>query len=125
MEVERMSRAVVVSLGLGLLLMWVVGLVDGSTWWLVWLDGVVAVLSFLVAAATSSSSGPVAASAGPGLLGVALGVLFILGLVANASAWLVWFTLAFAGGELALASLSFVARSVEPRSYSRTPISAH
>jgi hypothetical protein len=120
-----MTRALLVALGMCMLILWLVGVVDGSTWWLVWLDGTAGVLSFLAAAAVSPSTGPLAASAGPGVLGAALGVLFVVGIAAGASAWLVWFTFAFAGGYLALAGLSFVVRTAEPRSFTRTPMSAH
>lgn len=120
-----MLRALVVTLGIALMILWLVALVDGSTWWLAWLDGAAAVLSFLAAAAVGPKTGPIAASTGPGLIGAALGVLFIVGLATHASAWLVWFTFAFAGGFLALAALTFVVRTAEPRSYTSTPMTAH
>jgi hypothetical protein len=123
-EVE-MLRAILVSLGLGLAVVWLVGLVDGSTSWLTWLDGVMALLTFLLAAKMSPDSGPIAASVGPGLIGAALAVLFVIGLAAHGSAWLVWFTFVFAGGYFTVAALAFFVRIFEPRAFSRTPITVH
>jgi len=119
-----MLRASLTALGFSLLLLFVVGVVDDATWWLTWADGVAGVLTLLLVAVTRPRSSPIAASIGPGLLGLALAALFIVGLGTHASAWLVWFTAAFAAGQLLFAAFAFFVQAVDPQLESRRPLQA-
>ncbi len=103
-----MVRAVSVALGVGLILLWIVGLAVGATEWMTWLDGIAGLLLFLNAAQVGEGSGWLRSSAGPGLVGAGLAAMWIVGLATHADAWLSWWTFAFAGGlELFAASAAF------------------
>lgn len=117
-----MLRASLVALGISMLLIWVVGLVDEATTWIVWLDGVAAVLTFLLVPVTRDHVGPIGVSVGPNLIGLGLLALFVVGLVTSASAWIVWFTLAFACGYLMFGAFAFMVRAFSPSLESRRPI---
>jgi hypothetical protein len=109
-----MLRAVLVGLGLSLALLWIVGVIDHSTIWLTWVDGIFALLSIGLALLLSDASTPVASSAGLGAMGLGLLTLFIVGLATSASAWLVWFTLAFAAGYLLFSALVLLFAALGP-----------
>jgi hypothetical protein len=117
-----MLRALIVTLGIAMFLLWLVGLVDHSTDWIVWVDGVAALLTLCLVAATHDRLGPVGVALGPNLIGLGLVAVFIVGLVTGASAWIVWFNLAFGTGYLLFAAFAFFVRSVEPRMESRRPL---
>ena len=119
-----MLRASLTALGFTMLLLFIVGLVDDATWWLTWADGLAGVLTLMLVPVTRPRLGPVGASAGPGLLGLALTAMFIVGLATRSSAWLVWFTGAFAAGYLLFAAFAFAVRAVDPQLESRRPIEA-
>ena len=116
-----MLRALLVTLGIAMFLLWLVGLVDHATDWVVWVDGIAALLTLGLVAATHDRLGPIGASLGPNLIGLGLVAVFVVGLVTDASAWIVWFTLAFGTGYLLFAGFAFLVRSVEPRMESRRP----
>jgi hypothetical protein len=117
-----MMRACLAALGLSLALLWLVGVVDGSTVWMTWLDGTAAVLTFWLIPVTGNDSGPIQVAIGPVLIGALLLAGFAGGLVTRASGWLTWFTLAFAGGYLLFAGFAFLVRALEPRLESRRPL---
>jgi hypothetical protein len=110
-----MLRAVLVALGLSLGLMWLVGVIDGSTTWLTWLDGIIALSSLGLALLFSDRSPPLASAAGLTAIGLGLLTLFIIGVATHASGWLVWFTLAFAAGYLLFAALVLLFATLGPR----------
>jgi hypothetical protein len=89
-----------------------------------WADGVAGVLTLLLVPVTRPRSSPIAASVGPGLLGLALATLFVVGLATHASAWLVWFTGAFAAGYLLFAAFAFFVQAADPQLESRRPLQA-
>lgn len=119
-----MLRASLCALGVTMVLLWMVGVVDGATTWMTWLDGVAGVLTFLLVPVTRPSTGPIGAAVGPALLGSGLVVVFIVGLATHASAWLTWFNLAFGAGYLMFAAFAFAVRATEPQLESRRPIEA-
>lgn len=93
-----MVRTWAVILGIGLGILWIVGLNDpAAPGWLTWLDGVAALCSFAIAAAypdtVRSRAGRAAA---PIVLALGLFALWIVGLATHAVAWLSWWTFAFA-----------------------------
>jgi hypothetical protein len=117
-----MLRASLVALALATLLLWLVGLVDGATVWLTWLDGVAALLTLLLVPVTRDYLGPLRVSVGPALIGIGLVAMFVAGLATRASAWLVWFNLAFGAGYLMFAGFAFIVRAFEPQMESRRPL---
>ena len=119
-----MLRASLCALAVSMLLLWVVGVADGATTWMTWIDGGAALLTLLLVAITGPRSGPIHASVGPAMLGTLLVVLFIIGLGARASGWLTWFTLAFGAGYLLFAAFAFAVRAVDPQLESRRPLQA-
>jgi hypothetical protein len=94
-------RAGLVILGLGLVILWIVGLSEHATPWLDWLLLLGALLSFSTAGVTSLGRAAERrgfALAGPFTLSVGLLILWIIGLATGATAWLAWWTFAFAIG---------------------------
>ena len=119
-----MLRASLAALAVSMLLLWVVGVADGATTWMTWLDGLAGILTLLLVPVTSPDSGPITASVGPAMLGTLLVVLFVIGLGAHASGWITWFTLAFGAGYLLFAAFAFAVRAVDPQLESRRPLQA-
>ena len=119
-----MLRASLAALGVAMLLLWVVGVADGSTIWLTWLDGIAGVLTFLAIPVVRDETGPIGAATVPALLGLGLVAMFVIGLGTHASGWLTWFTLAFGIGYLGFAAFAFAERAVRPHLESRRPLSA-
>lgn len=119
-----MLRALLVSLGLLLVFMWMVAVVEDATTWLTWVDGGLALLAVLAATALRDDRGPVRASAPPGAVGVALLAAFIAGLATGATSWLTWFTFAAAAGALGVAAMTLVVKVLEPRLHTRRSIAA-
>jgi hypothetical protein len=98
-------RAGLIVLGLGLLVLWLVGLNSDATGWLTWLD-FLGGLASLATAAMPGLSVPGEAGAlpvressraavAPLLIGVGLLGLWIAGLIARATPWLTWWNFAF------------------------------
>lgn len=83
-----------VVLGIGLGILWIVGLQAGVSSWLVWLDFVAACLSLLTVLAPESRLGTVL-RASPFAVGVGLVVLWIVALAVGAAPWFAWWVLAF------------------------------
>ncbi len=102
-----------VVLGVGLLVVWIVGLAQNATGWLTWLDGVAGVMSFVVAGAVAPADDRAAArsgSVGMGVQTAGLFVLWLVGMATRATPWLVWWTFVFACAYLVF-SLALVARA--------------
>ncbi len=100
-----MFGAISVVLGLGLVILWVAGISAHAVNWLTWLDGIVG----LMAIAAGLGAMRVATRAGvatSGGLAFALFLLWIIGLAAGSTVWVVWWTFAFACGFLILAGAS-------------------
>src|SRR5262249_34500726 len=90
---EEGMRPGLLGLGIGLGILWLAGLSAHAAPWLVWINFVIAVLSILTAAAPAT--GPSLVKVTPFLYGVALLLLWIIGLGVRASYWMVWWTFAF------------------------------
>ena len=126
--------------GLGLLGLWVVGLVTNATPWLTWLDMVAALTAGLVAHAVrrvksapgesselfrpvdehselsraANESSELFRAAVPFSLGMALIVYWVIGISTNTSPWLSWWNFAF-GFAFAIVGLSGFRLSGFPR----------
>ncbi len=93
-------RPGMILLGLGLIVLWLVGLNNHAAGWLVWLDFLAALVSFALAASPSPTEplgGRMAALVSGGPLGLALGllVLWIIGLAFKVEPWLDWWNFSF------------------------------
>lgn len=117
-----MLRASLVALGVSMLLIWMVGIVNHSTDWMTWLDGIAGVLTLWLVPVTRPRLGPAAVSIGPNLIGLGLLAMFIVGIATGASSWLTWFTFAAACSYLMFGGFAFMVRAVEPSLESRRPI---
>src|SRR5579871_3447331 len=100
-----MFGAISVVLGFGLIILWVAGLSAHAVGWLTWLDGLIGVLAIaagfgVLRAATRAG---VATSGG---LAFALFILWVIGLAAGRSLWMVWWTFAFACAFLIVTAAS-------------------
>ena len=97
-----MFRGVSVILGIGLIVLWIVGLSAGATLWLSWLDGIAGLVAILLGITAVSAAR--AGAAGWGLMALGLFVLWIIGLAAHGPLWLAWWTFAFACAFVVLAA---------------------
>ncbi|MGZ3697713.1 MAG: hypothetical protein ACXWP5_06325, partial [Bdellovibrionota bacterium] len=91
-----MVRNISVVLGIGLAVLWAVGLGSpDATGWLTWMDGVGAVCAFIVASGGRTYG---RAQTATGFFGMAVGLfaLWIIGLATGATPWLSWWTFGFA-----------------------------
>src|SRR5690348_8906502 len=111
-----MFRGVSVVLGVGLIILWIVGLSAHATLWLSWLDGVAGLVAILLGIAAV----PVARAgvAGWGLMAFGLFILWIVGLAAHGPGWLAWWTFAFACAFIVLAAAA--TSGMERRLHQRT-----
>jgi hypothetical protein len=112
---ELMERGALSILGLGLVVVWVVGLAQHVAPWLVWLDGIAGLLSIVAAGSVlRQPTDTIRASAAAWAISfaVTLGVFFILALRRGAPPWLTWVNLAFACAYL-LAGLALAFRRTE------------
>lgn len=101
-----MVRKSSLALGLGLAILWALGWgLDRSAAFL-FFDAVAAIVSFGIAALVDESSDEPARAFGPGLLGLGLGVLFIVGVSTHQPLWATWLNLLFAMAYLGVAILA-------------------
>lgn len=100
-----MARIGSVILGVGLVILWIVGMNHSATAWLTWMVGLTGLVSFIIAGLAPAESGH-AGTGAPGVVGGALIVLWLLGLGLHATGWLNWWTFVFGCGGLALAVTS-------------------
>jgi len=95
-------RGVSVALGIGLAILWLVGLNYHAAAWLTWLDGVGALIAFGIGASLNERLSPSVVGGAPIALSLGLFVLWIVGLVMSVETWLVWWTFVFACAFLLL-----------------------
>ena len=88
-----MIRGGMVVLGIGLGILWIVGLTEHATAWMTWLDLIAAVIS--VGAVLFPESMLTAMRASPFVLALGLFALWIIGLAAGADRWMSWWNFAF------------------------------
>jgi hypothetical protein len=107
-------------LGIGLLVLWLVGLGERSAGWLLWLNFIVGVLSIVGGLTISEGMARGARVGEPTLLSLALFVFWIVALATSVASWKTWWTFAFACayGLLAISGTS------ETAMRRRRPISA-
>jgi hypothetical protein len=91
-----MVRGISIALGIGLVILWLVGLSNHATAWLTWFNGLGALAAFGVAASAPEGIATSRAAGGPFGLSGALFVLWIVAMVTRADHWLAWWTFAFA-----------------------------
>jgi hypothetical protein len=99
-----MARFGSVSLGAGLVVLWIVGLNQGATMWLTWMLGLAGLTSVVVAAMLPAEHGREGAKP-PAIVGFALFALWILAIASHATAWLTWWTFALGVAHLGIAAL--------------------
>jgi len=102
-----MARVGAVILGVGLVVLWIVGMNHTATAWLTWMDGMAGLISFVIASLAPSEPGR-ASAGGPGVIGFGLIGLWIVARVTHATEWLTWWTFGFGCAYLivALASMN-------------------
>ncbi len=84
-------------LGLGLILLWVVGVSSqGADGWLVWFDGIIGLCAIVTGLAMSADSTSTTRSGAPLLTAIGLLALAIIGFAVVATLWLTWWTFGFA-----------------------------
>jgi hypothetical protein len=102
-----MARVGSVVLGVGLVVLWIVGMNHFATAWLTWMDGMAGLISFVIAALIPGETGRSSAGA-PSVVGVGLVALWLVALGTDATNWLAWWTLGF-GCAYLLVSIASVA----------------
>jgi hypothetical protein len=110
-----MVRGTAIVLGIGLVILWLVGLNEGAALWLTWLNGVAALVAFTIGAAANDESASALSVAG-GPIGLSLGlyVLWVVGLATHAETWLCWWTFVFACAFLAIGVFSTTTMARRP-----------
>ena len=93
-------RVGMISLAVGLGILWVVGLSQGAAPWLVWLDFIAALIA-LAAPLLPEQNGTIM-KAPPFALAVGVGALWLGALATGVRSWLTWWNFAFAIAFLVL-----------------------
>lgn len=103
-----------VVLGVGLLVLWLVGLnrVD-AVGWLTWLDGIAGILAFMISGSVSGSivdeeariEGVWGLRRGPFFLSIMLFGMWVIGLATSVPIWQTWWNFAIACGFMWVASI--------------------
>jgi len=108
-------------IGLGLALLWGIGLSLDHNAGLLWFDAVGAVVAFAIGGLVDDTfeSDPSHAF-GPVLLGLGLTMVWIIGLATHQPNWATWAQFPFAVACLAVGVVTLGSRRVEVRSRSRT-----
>ena len=104
-------------IGLGLALLWGIGLRVQPHATLLWFDAVGAVVAFAIGTLIEETAEHKQANAfGPALLGLGLAVVWIVGVASSQPAWAAWLNFAFAVACLAVAVMAVGTRHGEARS---------
>ena len=98
-------------LGIALGIFWWVGLSTNPAATLLWVDAIAAVAAFGVAALLSDPERNPSRAFGPALLGLGLGVAWVVGIAGGQPGWASWLNFFFAAAFLGLA----VSALMEPR----------
>ena len=99
-----MARIGSLILGAGLVVLWIAGLNQAATVWLTWLLGLTGLATVVVDVMLPERHGRDGAKA-PAAIGFALFAFWILGVTAQATSWLTWWTFFFGFGHLAIAAV--------------------
>jgi hypothetical protein len=100
-----MARIGSVVLGVGLVVLWIMGLNQGATQWLTWMVGLSGLVSFVIAALVPAGQGE-PSSVSPAVVGLALVGLWLFGLGLRATPWLSWLAFVFGCAYLAVGTLA-------------------
>lgn len=106
-------------IGLGLALLWWIGLSLDRSATMLWLNGVAALIAFAIAGLVDETEPNPANAFGPGMLGLGLTALWIVGLTTHQPAWATWANFLFAAACLAVAVMAVGARHAGITSRSR------
>ena len=108
-------------IGLGLALLWAIGLRLSPHASMLWFDVVAAVIAFSIAVLVDDTVEHATGNAlGPALLGLGLAALWIIGVASRQPTWVAWVQFPFAVACLAVAVMSAGTRHVEIGSRART-----
>ena len=110
-------------IGLGLALLWAIGLGVRPHATLLWFDAVAAIIAFAISGLIDESGEHNPANAlGPALLGLGLAVVWVVGMASSQPAWAAWLNFPFAVACLAVAVMAVGTRHVEitSRAWSRS-----
>ena len=91
-------------LGIGLAILWWVGLSENHTATVLWFDAVAAVLAFGIAALLEEPERNPSRALGPAVLGLGLAAVWIGALTGNQPAWASWLNFVFAASFLGVAT---------------------
>ncbi|MES1165423.1 MAG: hypothetical protein ABUR63_06695 [Verrucomicrobiota bacterium] len=91
-------------LGIGLAILWWVGLSENQTATMLWFDAVAAVLSFGMAALIEEPERKPSRALGPAVLGLGLAAVWVSGMAAHQPLWASWLNFGFAVAFLAVAT---------------------
>jgi hypothetical protein len=91
-------------LGIGLAILWWVGLSENHSATVLWFDAVGAVLAFGIAALLPDPETNPSRALGPGLLGLGLAAVWIAGMSAHQPIWAAWLNFAFSLAFLGVAT---------------------
>jgi len=98
-------------IGLGLALLWWIGLSLNHSATLLWFDAVGAVVAFAIGGLVDDTVEANPANAlGPGILSLGLAAVWIAALASHQPAWVAWFNFVFAAASAALAVLALGSR---------------
>lgn len=87
-----MVRVVPALIGLGLAVMWIVGMSVDATIWLTWTVGIAAALSLATVGIIPERRSSAWAAFCLGAITTGLATMWIIGLATHATPWLVWWT---------------------------------
>ena len=87
-----MIRVVAAMIGLGLAVLWIVGMSVDATVWLTWTDGIAAALTLATVGIIPERHSSAWAALCLGAITAGLFVLWLVGLARHATSWLTWWT---------------------------------
>jgi hypothetical protein len=107
-------------IGLGLALLWAIGLGLNSHATMLWFNAVAAIVAFGIAALVEEREGEhnPANAFGPALLGLGLAVLWVVGVASHEPRWVSWLNFLFALACFAVAIMALSGREVHIHSHS-------
>jgi hypothetical protein len=111
-----------IALGVGLVVLWIVGLSNHDVRWMAWLDLCAAIIAFIGANVSEQTSRTMRIG-GPVALGLGLFGLWIGGVVTGTSVGLAWANFGFGVAFFVLGAMEGIGRTVEvPGADLRRPI---
>jgi|SRR6478752_1896922 len=105
-------------IGLGLALFWAIGLGLNPHATMLWFSAVAAIFAFTIASVADETEHRPANALGPGLLGLGLAVLWIVGVASRAPGWVSWLNFLFAIASFAVAAMAVSGRQIHIHGHS-------